>query len=169
MKKFVAVLLPIILIGSMFASFAVSAACPTVSQNMDTVSRPALNALNRTIWYFGQDRCFNILPIQCGVPHWDGSLTLRCTPAGDELDGKANDCGTIPRLIPGGGGALSMVVTCGEAIQAWTNNQNPNDVWLPVRWVDHFGVPRQGYVHFRHLVEIDCPEDMVYPDIRLCS
>ena len=155
MKKFVAVLLPIILIGSLVMGFTV-AASPCIPEDpepgWDVVSRPNLPELARRAWDFGEGYQFTIWPWQCGRRHVDGSIVLRSTPAGNDQDTRQNYVTTIPARI---GGVQQVVVTVGPAYLAWTNNDNPVNSWLRVRYVDPIGRVFEGYLHRRHLVPVN--------------
>ena len=149
MKKFVAVLLPIILIGSLAMGFTASAACPVADPEArwDATPRNQLPELADRQWFFGAGVCFHILPQQGGRAHPTGSVVMRSTPAGREDDDRANYLVTVPARLHG---VQQVVRSIGNAYQAWTMYCR-TDSWIHVEWL---GTNWRGYIHERHLQRI---------------
>ena len=153
MKKFVAVLLPIILIGSLAMGFAVSAApCPVDDPDArwDHVARNQLPQLRYPV-PLAQGYDFLICPWDSGRIHPTGATRMRSTPAGRAGEYAENHVVTIP--------AGQMVTSTGQdGFFAWTMACN-SDVWIHVEWRRYATVAGvrtlvgvyQGYMHSRQL------------------
>ena len=152
MKKFVAVLLPIILIGSLAMGITV-AACPVEDPDArwDHVPRNQLPQLAERAIPTALGLEFVICPVQGGRVYPTGSTRMRWTPAGRAGEYAENHRVTIP--------AGELVVTTGQnAFFAWTMDCR-SDSWIHVEWQQFIGVvagvrqyrTHTGYVHSSQL------------------
>ena len=150
MKKFLAILLPVILIGSLVTSFTV-AACPfddstRPEEGWGVLARGALpQVVQRAIPTEGGIE-FVVTPWQDGRFHPDGASNMRWTPAGRQHEENNNFV-----AVPAG----QIVVSTGnDGVFAWTMACR-TDRWWHVSWVQDlgFGFTRThvGYMHSSQL------------------
>ena len=144
-KKFVAVLLPIILIGSLVSAFSVAAAVPAC---IDDSARPPGwshapdTPLDRSIHEHdvGTQGC------TATVISW---VRVRATPAGRAEPG---DLGNVLHhgLAPG-----TLLQVTGQIVDSWSTCDRMHEHWVQVYWPPNQYVT-VGYIFFR-FVDVVCP------------
>lgn len=150
MKKFFAVLLPVVLIGAFATAVAVSAnpACPVADEDArwDHLPMAQLPAVAARSWAASGSAgvALTVRPFHGGRWHPDGATILRGTPAGREwVEGEPEPQNFVV-AVPAG----ETVYVRGDAsfVFAWTMSCR-NDFWVPVSWTDGLGRVFNGFMH----------------------